>query len=63
MPVAGFISFILGALILTAIFVGGAIVLWLVFGRKKQGEDKAVGILKEMSFFRGTTGSTNSRMR
>lgn len=56
-------SFILGAIILTAIFVGGGIVLWLVFGRKKRGEDKAVGILEQMSFFRGTTGATNNRTR
>lgn len=63
MPVAGFISFILGALILTAIFVGGAIVLWLVFGRKRYGEDKAIGILEAMSFFKNMTGATNNRMR
>lgn len=52
---AGPFSFILGAVILTALFAGGGAVLWLVFGRKKRGEDKAIGVLEQMAHFKATS--------
>lgn len=59
----GFTSFILGMVILAAIFVAGGVILWFVFGRRKQGEDRAIGVLEEMAIFRAPTGSTNSKTR
>lgn len=56
-------SGIFGGIVLTVILVLGFVALWAVFGRKKRAEDKAIGILEQMSIFRGSTGSTNSRMR
>lgn len=55
MSIQGMFSFILGAAILTAIIVVGAVVLWLVFGRRKKAEDKAIGGLEQMAHFKATT--------
>lgn len=60
---SGIFSMLGGLAILIAGLVLGFLVLWLVFGRRKKGEDQAIGILETMSVFRGTTGSTNSRCR
>lgn len=51
----GLLSFIFGALILTAIIAAGAVVLWLVYGRKRRGEDEAIGGLEQMAHFKATT--------
>ncbi len=56
-------SGIFGGIVLTVLLILGFVALWAVFGRKKKAEDKAIGILEQMSIFRGTTGSTNSRTR
>lgn len=48
-------SFILSAIILTAVLAVCGIVLWLVFGRKKRGEDKVIGGLKLMAHMKATT--------
>lgn len=56
-------SGIFGGIVLTVLLILGLVALWAVFGRKKKAEDKAIGILEQMSIFRGTTGSTNSRTR
>lgn len=51
----GWVSFIPGALILTAIIVAAAVILWLVFGRKRRGEDKAIGTLEQMAHYKATS--------
>lgn len=52
-----------GALVFVAIIGGAALLLWLVLGRKKKGEDRMIGILKETSVFRGHTGNGGPRMK
>ncbi len=54
MAISGLLSFILGALALTAIIIAGAVALWLVFGRKSRGEDKVIGGLEQMAHFKST---------
>lgn len=56
-------SGIFGGIILILILVAGFAALWLVFGRRKRSEDKAIGILEQMAFFKNMTGSTNNRTR
>lgn len=51
---SGMISFVISAAILTAVIVAGAVVLWLVFGRKMKAEDKAIGGLEQMAHFKAT---------
>lgn len=52
----------IGSLVLAiAIFVGvlaiAGLLLWLVLGRGKKGEDRMTGVLKEQSIFRGSTAN------
>lgn len=42
-----------GVLVFAAIIGGAFLLLWLFFGRKKKGDDKAIGILRFMSIFKG----------
>ena len=51
----GPISFILGALILTAVIAVCAVVVWLVFGRQKRSEDKVIGGMEQMAHFKATS--------
>lgn len=51
----GFLSFICALAILLGFIGLGFVVLWLVFGRKKRGEDKAIGILECMAHFKATS--------
>ncbi|WP_161473148.1 hypothetical protein [Acutalibacter sp. 1XD8-36] len=57
----GLLSFIFGALILTAIIVGGGVALAIIFGRKKRGADKAIGGLEEMAVLKGADVNNNQR--
>ena len=43
------ISLVLGVLIVLAVIGAGAVVLWLVFGRREKGEDKAIGVMEQMA--------------
>lgn len=52
-----------GVLVFAAIIGGAFLLLWLFFGRKKKGEDRMIGILKETSVFRGHTGNGGPRMK
>ncbi len=45
--------FLLGVICLTAIFGTLVFLLWLLLGRKKKGEEKAVGIMRQLSVFKG----------
>lgn len=51
----GWLSFICGMAVLLAVAAVGVLVLWLIFGRKKHGEDKVVGVLEPMAHFKATT--------
>ena len=55
-------SFILGVLIVLAVIGAGAVVLWLVFGRRKKGEDKAIGVMEQMAHYKAT-GSVDAMQR
>ncbi|WP_322174036.1 hypothetical protein [Acutalibacter caecimuris] len=56
--------FMVGLAILVAGLILGFVVLWLVFGHKRRGEDKAIGILEQMAFFKGANSINNgTRMR
>ncbi|MCI8385847.1 MAG: hypothetical protein HFE95_05380 [Acutalibacter sp.] len=49
------LSIIFSILLVAAIVGLGALGLWFAFGRKKHGEDKAVGVLEPMAHFKATT--------
>ncbi len=48
-------SFILGVLIVLDVIGAGAAVLWLVFGRRRKGEDKAIGVMEQMAHYKATS--------
>ena len=56
------ISLVLGVLIVLAVIGAGAVVLWLVFGRRKTGEDKAIGVMEQMAHYKAT-GSVDAMQR
>ena len=56
------ISLVLGVLIVLAVIGAGAVVLWLVFGRRKKGEDKAIGVMEQMAQYKAT-GSVDAMQR
>lgn len=49
-----FLSWVFGAALVMMILIAGFAVLWLTFGRKKQAEDKAIGVLEQMAHFKAT---------
>ena len=49
------ISLVLGVLIVLAVIGAGAVVLWLVFGRRRKGEDKAIGVMEQMAHYKATS--------
>lgn len=54
-----FLATIGGWAIMTGVLAAAFAGLWVAFGRRKRGEDKAIGILRQMAMFRGTVWPTN----
>lgn len=52
-----------GIFVFAAVIGGAMLLLWLILGRKKKGEDKMIGILKETSVFKGHFGNGDPRTR
>lgn len=56
------LSIIFNVMVAFSVPVVGGLVLWLVFGRKKNAEDKAVGELGALAHFKAS-GSVDSYQR
>ncbi len=54
---SGIGSFLLGAAIFAGLLAIAGLLLWLILGRGKKGEDRMTGVLKEQSVFRGGTAN------
>lgn len=54
-----FVTMISGWAIMTGVLAVAFAALWIVYGRKKRSEDKAIGIFRQMAVFKGIVWPTN----
>lgn len=54
-----FVTMIIGWAIMTGILAAAFAAFWFFYGRKKRSEERAIGILRQMSVFRGHIWPTN----